>query len=1000
MALIGLVKWFDPAKAFGVVLAPSGEYFLHINAFTVRPEKIEPGVPVIFESQFDRRKQRNNADNARMIGDPNDFEIAIQHFASTDKVSLEVTISGTSRGGNSYRRKENQDFSVTEIALSKFARALPSEILLEKLKAYFSNKLNKTNIRDCIKLCNRAFSSPMGLTTNGRKHLKVLLQSLGPLLDDDTLLTVWRNNEYTLFFPSDEIPMRILCEVKEPFTNSDIWRIKRYSYWPEFFNHLIEHSTSSILSSSSNNFSEYYSLLSSLSASECDQFKKAIEPSITARIQNEVTTVLKRHGQFKSESDIGKLQELINLIPYQLDGSEKSNLKNWIGKIALENVDSTLLGPLWMKNIVSPFPEDKIPHIIQTWSSTDKKFIIAALHRIKRNDGVRLFESGLYFIVKSHEWTSDEAWEIYTANSALGMEILPSYFSFSGSSVISRLETLLENGENKELIEHLKNRFRNEMAFLDAETIISIFGLTDFNPFEAIDDFLSTLVNKEIHYMDYQNLLELDPKGFDYDLMSTITQSALIKESFNTRLECFQQVQDNTDLARPILAILFEGINEDSKSRCHKEVIDLLEARFSEKLCKVYLDRYGKEVGPFYPHEVFDFAIKCGDSLNSAQAYSLLLFSNVKQFVNFVKEFGRVVLDSTFGLRNPGLTSCLQYFINNSTFDDIAFGFIANCKGRMQTFIIKSFIYKFSFGKLSRGQLENYLNRFLWTEISVVVIRAFIKSAAHGEKVILSSLQSAVKEHFEILNGNDTVDLDKEFIKQNFAIGNVLSRCDGRKFYNVTRPTSTDPKRYYEGEVSLTYRDSMDCFCEGVPWKKEIFYDKESGNRSEEEFELYWCRGNVCAARNDSFDPKSGYDKWTITEIAKILNIQIEKVTLAKMAGWANKMNNIVDRLFCRSCNSFLRPILNYSKFLGVSPIPLFSCQNSQCSEHQKPIRFTHCLSGKCPSHLKSLPLDSRDCEHCHTEDSYNWGLTCNFCGSSCPKCEKKPSHVISQEVW
>jgi hypothetical protein len=56
--LIGLVKWFDKEKGFGVVENPvEGEFFLHINNFITKPEK------VLKELAFRILKEVNNSEH-------------------------------------------------------------------------------------------------------------------------------------------------------------------------------------------------------------------------------------------------------------------------------------------------------------------------------------------------------------------------------------------------------------------------------------------------------------------------------------------------------------------------------------------------------------------------------------------------------------------------------------------------------------------------------------------------------------------------------------------------------------------------------------------------------------------------------------------------------------------------------------------------------------------------------------------------------------------------
>jgi len=48
------------------------------------------------------------------------------------------------------------------------------------------------------------------------------------------------------------------------------------------------------------------------------------------------------------------------------------------------------------------------------------------------------------------------------------------------------------------------------------------------------------------------------------------------------------------------------------------------------------------------------------------------------------------------------------------------------------------------------------------------------------------------------------------------------------------------------------------------------------------------------------------------------MGIAIEKLAIAYLAGWANRMNQIVEHLFCRECNEILRPIPFAPHTIGI----------------------------------------------------------------------------------
>ena len=102
--LIGLVKWFDADKGFGIIGTPGGEeYFLHKNSFITKPEKILKGTPIAFSPKPDKAKNRNSADNRRLVGISEDWIVILSYLGKSDSVRIEVEVTGRGKRGNPYR---------------------------------------------------------------------------------------------------------------------------------------------------------------------------------------------------------------------------------------------------------------------------------------------------------------------------------------------------------------------------------------------------------------------------------------------------------------------------------------------------------------------------------------------------------------------------------------------------------------------------------------------------------------------------------------------------------------------------------------------------------------------------------------------------------------------------------------------------------------------------------------------------------------------------------
>lgn len=243
--------------------------------------------------------------------------------------------------------------------------------------------------------------------------------------------------------------------------------------------------------------------------------------------------------------------------------------------------------------------------------------------------------------------------------------------------------------------------------------------------------------------------------------------------------------------------------------------------------------------------------------------------------------------------------------------------------------------------------------------------------------------------------------MEQQDLNKQFTVQHILKKCNRRKHYDGDLWKREGMSRWYvNDEHRLVEKDFMDCYCEGRPWKKEPLWNKATKRQTESKYDFYWCRGSYCAQRNDSLDLKQPFNKWSFVEIAHVLGLEIETMTLAQISGWANRMNEIAISLICRTCNEIVRPLPFKPKTLGHYAVPVFQCINPKCDQKHVKIRFTHCLNPKCKSHHTSAPLDSRDCESCRPHDPNHTGLKCNYCDQPCPSCAGKTTRISVQESW
>jgi len=207
-----------------------------------------------------------------------------------------------------------------------------------------------------------------------------------------------------------------------------------------------------------------------------------------------------------------------------------------------------------------------------------------------------------------------------------------------------------------------------------------------------------------------------------------------------------------------------------------------------------------------------------------------------------------------------------------------------------------------------------------------------------------------------------------------------------------------------------------DLSCEAVYW--------ETTNSSGGKTNLFLCRSRKCSYPKIVPNMDKHYSSFTIYEWLKHYGldyIQKEKPQNSdfahRLAGYFNRLKELADVLYCRSCNKVLIPNFRYSRteFMQLNletkqyekvsmqaayRVTVFRCGNRQCLQHEKDIYINHCIGWNCND-----LIDSRDLYIKCDRDRYVCGACCSCCEEHhkehppgiCPKCG---SRVTLWQKW
>jgi hypothetical protein len=802
-----------------------------------------------------------------------------------------------------------------------------------------------------------------------------------------------------------QMPEYVLKTYSSEIGILELGRIKEYPYGSSFCNEFVSLKFNSLNNLTAAELKMLYQFLDYANEDERTKYKRELDILFSDKTLAELIEEANKLEPIYTNDDYNKYISLKQHARNQFGDEVRVKIDDAMHQIIVRKSSEEFKPELWIKGVVDKPPFELILKMfIDNETRNEKRITI--LSKLGSEDQIKLFEA--FFV--NNDWASsfnlleyflerDKSLENSAEFIRIKNQIL-SQFSFTINGSIYRFKAIVTS---ESLSDELKNQIGENLKLarrdIDAGKLIEIFSnLKAYQIIKDENNLLELLSDRILHFSELTCLISLLSDNCIMSLFREAVSSNTDKITFWQKIKLLESSENKNEIAKVLIDELFSIADENSCSDI-QVLIDFIKKRKDEVLTKYFLDKYYEELSINFSVSIFELSLLSNHISAQKQSYQLLTFNSEEEIVNFIDKVKGYDLSDEVKLINKPLTGFIEFFngtLNFSLTEDCKLFFQIN-KGMVQCLSIKYLIFQFYHKAITKIKLLEIINSYQWTEISALLVKSFIEESDHTEKFLLDKLNGIFKSHFEILSSQE---FNPKSFLDNFTIHNILNPCNGRKYYDGDLWQKNGVSRWYvSGGVSFHMKESMNCYCEGRPWKRETFWDSNTNSPLSEQYEKYWCKTSYCAARNDSVDLNQHFQNWTLSEISAVLNITIEKMALATLAGWANRMNQIVEHLFCRECKEVLRPLPFRPGSLGYYAVPLFHCINDTCSENQT-IRFTHCLNGKCESHKTSEPLDSRDCKSCRPNDPNHTGLQCNYCGSSCPACSGYNQRIVTQNVW
>jgi cold shock CspA family protein len=386
--LIGLVKWFDTDKGFGVIGTPEeGDFFIHKSNFDNPITNVSAGTPVLFHKKFDEKNNRNTAIKCRSISHSGDWKFVLYYINKPDTIYIDTIQKFIGKSGNLYDRKEIQSLSLFDLSANHYFKNINERQLVNAIIDYFDNDLDSSLFTKYCKLIEdktyRVFSKE-----KASNILSEIFVHFGDNINEEILFQIWKTQSfrYINHIEADdfEIPEYVLIKNRELIEPFDLVRIKTYSFGKEFCKKFINEELSNLNDLSIKNLLSKYELTKLLDEETQLDFQSTINDNLFNKIMNTLVHQIESLPTINNSSDLSKYERIKNLIPEKLESKLRLNILNKIQEKICDKYSSNFLIEEWVRGAIEQPSIEKIIDF-SLKSEIDYKVLISILLKLDKN---------------------------------------------------------------------------------------------------------------------------------------------------------------------------------------------------------------------------------------------------------------------------------------------------------------------------------------------------------------------------------------------------------------------------------------------------------------------------------------------------------------------------------------------------------------------------------------------------------------------------------------
>jgi len=224
---IGVIKWFNNTKGFGVADTTNGQVFVHVKNFKSKPDNLSPRDAILFKRREDPKSQNAVAIHTRLVNEVHDWEL----------IAALALKSSSSGGTDDHVVTKDPNLQLAEFAAYQYLNGKSREQIFKEVTSYFIGKLSDEKFLKYGEFIEKVFTRSMGLEKRN-ELLTRIFDFFGNHINERKLFLVWKFSKfkYIGYEGADdfEIPEAILVLFVNELNVAELQRIRTYSYGSVF----------------------------------------------------------------------------------------------------------------------------------------------------------------------------------------------------------------------------------------------------------------------------------------------------------------------------------------------------------------------------------------------------------------------------------------------------------------------------------------------------------------------------------------------------------------------------------------------------------------------------------------------------------------------------------------------------------------------------------------------------------------------------------------------